>query len=266
MAISLELAPQEPKLRWSVISTRATKRSKACHEGRLDVILSGRFAGQQSMMRFPCIIYEQRVLAALSKCDRVRALSTLVALQVRTEVFASVSTGGRSGAYIHDLTLAVRIAFGAHRAVGIPSEEQVRGWVDQPLIAQIVQHMREGCDFVIAEVANREALSSRVTQANSLLEHLANDVRKKAREIVGYEQRLAALTAEYEEEKQVQVARVSVEILAEEDPQFSDGTPIDPRCVVAATKVLADWCKGGDGPFGRASTSLVSPIREVDVK
>lgn len=159
--------------------------------------------------------------------------------------------------------LFVRCRFSADRKSELLSEDAALARVD---VGAIVDCMVRAFDAVLAELAAERAREERVKHANAVLRHLAEDVRTRAREAVRYKQRIAALEAEYEAEKQAQIVNVLRELDAEldadgEGAKFADGTPIDARSIAAAKEALAQAVKG-EGLFSRASDDArVDPER-----
>jgi len=111
------------------------------------------------------------------------------------------------------------------------------------------------------EKAEKEAHGLRVSQANVVLEHLCGMVIEKANKVCRYKQRLAALKAEFEAEKQAQVPEILKEFM--EDPRWDDTKEeIDSLVIKAVRIALPKSVKGTGGIIPRSRADL----REGDVE
>lgn len=267
MVGTLELPAQKPLVRTSISSHRKKGSTPCYHACHVDVVMDAFASDLQTARLFPASDYNELVDKKLGDAAVLRDVKPTSATKVAVGTMDMMGAIERrvlpygEGSDERTGALVVRFKFLADRKGDIIDEATAKDAINGALTG-VIDCMHSAFDEIVKRVSEAEGFERRVRNANSVLTHLVRLAREKARDVVRYEQRRAALEAEYEAEKQVQADKLADEYLAKTDHKFADGTPIDLRCVAAAAKKLSDAVKGGEGIFQTNETK----VDEEDVR
>ena len=164
----------------------------------------------------------------------------------------------------YPLSAWITVRLHAERPSRIPTADEAEGIIRR---YGDVEGEREAAVAAVAAFEAASATERRAEEANHVLAQTVAQVRTKARGIVRYEQRLAALRAEYAAECVVQAQA----ILDSDDPTewtwAVDGgapRPIDPRIVAAVKVRLIEAARRSDeGSRFPRSTEATIKVEEV---
>ena len=134
--------------------------------------------------------------------------------------------------------LWIRVDMAADKPSALPTQEQAMAalWTQKDT-TEWCERIEAAVAEVWAEKAERKRLAAEMQNAEKILGCLIQEVRKQARSVVRYEQRLAALKAEYAAELDVQASLLSAKMRAEGDT-WESGERIDQRLLEVAVAAL----------------------------
>jgi len=144
--------------------------------------------------------------------------------------------------------LWVHVDMAADKPSALPTQGQAMAalWTQRDT-TEWVERIEAAIAEVWAEKAAAKRLAADVQNADNILGCLVQEVRKQAQAVVRYDQRLAALKAEYAAEMDVQAALLSAKMRDEGDT-WESGERIDQRLLEAAVSALpANLSEGGQG-------------------
>ena len=165
----------------------------------------------------------------------------------------------------YGLSFWITVTLVAERPSRIPTAEEAEGVIHG---AGVVEAVREAANAAVAAYEVGYAAEHRTEQANHVLAQTVAQAREKARGIVRYEQRLAALRAEYAEECGVQAKAIIDSADPDEWVWAPDAEgkprPIDPRIVRAVKARLVEEARRS-GTGARFPRSATNPIKVEEV-
>lgn len=163
--------------------------------------------------------------------------------EVRVEIgcadgFFPARTEDRDAGWSYHLQPYVTRRFAADKPSQIPSENEcLEALGGRDVVGARIQHAVEAG---LAKAEKIEAACERARIADIIVDEYAKRVDERAKRAVRYEQRLAALKAEYETERDVQAVQLLEELGDDVGLDFEDGYEPDERSVAAAKAKLPE--------------------------
>lgn len=262
--MTIKIDPTSLSIHTETLSKRKTQYASAHHERSVSFQLRLTADSWDEGSKFYCDTARDEIIRLLKvRCaPHIEAVVPFTVWTSKPDYKGGQLSAKLSADKYYSMT-SVTFALLASKKSEILSEEDALAKlkVDE-LGPEVIEICQLGVKHAEEKRADDNARKRRWHFATQVLQAAADDVRERAKLAVRYEQRLAALRAEYEAEKQVQVA-VSLRQLDEDPPTCADGSALDKRCIEAAKAKLADYVKGGESMFGGRSAQ--DTISEEDV-